>query len=274
MFCFLDGGSMKDDSGILNVDGANIHYEITGSGPTVVLIHGFALDSRLWDYQIGAFSKKHRVLRYDLRGFGKSDLPGSEPYEHSKDLKVLLDHLEISTGYILGLSLGGMVAIDFTLKYPEMVDALITADSALDGFDLLDFGKSFESVVNLAFSSGIDDAKAFFGSIDLFKPASKIPAVADLLWNILADYSGWHFMNENPAIWLEPPAIQKLNSISTPTLIILGEYDSTEFHEISDILHKQIKGSRKEVLAGAGHVSNLENPDQFNNTVIGFLNEI
>jgi len=65
---------MKDDSGILNIDGANIHYEITGSGPTVVLIHGFALDSRLWDYQIGAFSKKHRVLRYDLRGFGKSDL--------------------------------------------------------------------------------------------------------------------------------------------------------------------------------------------------------
>ncbi len=265
---------MIDDSGFIDVDGANIHYEITGSGPTLVLIHGFALDSRLWDSQIEAFSKKNQILRYDLRGFGKSDLPGSEPYSHSEDLKELLDHLEIIKVNILGLSLGGMVAIDFVLKYPEMVDALITANSAIDGFDLIEFGQSFDSVVNLAFSSGIDEAKAFFGSIDLFKPARKIPTVSDHLWNILADYSGWHFMNEDPAIWLEPPAIQKLDSINTPTLIIVGEYDSTEFHEISDILKRQITDSRKEVLAGVGHFSNLENPKQFNKIVEDFLNDI
>lgn len=220
------------------------------------------------------FSKKYQVLCYDLRGFGKSVLPGSEPYSHSEDLKELLDHLEILNVCILGLSLGGMVAIDFVLKYPEMVNALITADSTISGFDLIEFGKSFDSVVNLAFSSGIDEAKALFGSFDLFKPARKIPAVADHLWNILADYSGWHFMNENPAIWLEPPAIQKLDSIKTPTLIIIGEYDSTEFHEISDILRRQITDSRKEVMAGVGHVSNLENPEQFNKIVEDFLNDI
>lgn len=265
---------MKDDSGYIDVDGANIHYEITGSGPTLVLIHGFALDSRLWDSQIEAFSKKYKVLRYDLRGFGKSDLPGSKPYSHSKDLKVLLDHLEIATVYILGLSLGGMVAIDFALKYPEKVDALITADSALDGFDLIEFGKSFENVVNLAFSSGIDEAKAYFGSLDLFKPASKIPAVADHLWNILADYSGWHFMNENPANWSDPPAIQQLEKIQSPTLVIIGENDSSEFHEISDILDQEIIGSRKEVILGVGHLSNLENPEKFNEVVGGFPNNL
>jgi len=181
---------MKVDSGFIDVDGAKIHYEITGSGPTLVLIHGFSLDSRLWEPQVKTFSENYQVLCYDLRGFGKSDLPTGDSFSHSKDLKLLLDYLEISKAYILGLSLGGMVAIDFVLQYPEMADALIPADSALGGYNLIEFGKSFEGVIELAFSSGIDKAKVLFASLDIFKSASMIPEVANQLWNILTDYSG------------------------------------------------------------------------------------
>ncbi|MCK4816974.1 alpha/beta hydrolase [bacterium] len=265
---------MEKETGYTDLDGTNLYYEITGSGPTLVLIHGFALDSRLWDPQFKEFSKNIRVLRYDMRGFGKSDLSAGEPYSHSKDLKTLLDHLNISKAYILGLSLGGMVATDFILQYPEMVDALITVDSTLGGYNLVEFGKSFEGVVELAFSSGIDKAKVLFGSLDIFKSASMIPDVANQLWNILTDYSGWHFINENPAISLEPPSIQQLKNIDTPTLILVGEFDSAEFHEVSNLLHEQIKDSRKEVLSGVGHVSNLENPEQFNNMVLKFLTDL
>jgi len=262
---------MEKETGYTDLDGTRIYYEITGSGPTLVLIHGFSLDSRLWEPQVKTFSENYQVLYYDLRGFGKSDLPTGDSFSHSKDLKLLLDYFEISKAYILGLSLGGKVAIDFVLQYPEMADALIPVDSALGGYNLIEFGKSFEGVVELAFSSGIDKAKVLFGSLDIFKSASMIPDVANQLWNILTDYSGWHFVNENPAISLEPPAIQQLKNIDTPTLILVGEFDSAEFHEVSNLLHEQIKDSRKEVLSGVGHVSNLENPEQFNNMVLEFL---
>jgi len=262
---------MEKKTGYTDLDGTRIYYEITGSGPTLVLIHGFTLDSRMWEPQVKIFSQFYQVLCYDLRGFGKSDLPTGDPYSHSRDLKLLLDHLDISKAYILGLSPGGMIAIDFVLQYPEMVDALIPADSGLGGYNLIEFGKSLEGVVELAFSSGIDEAKVLLASLDIFKPAAMIPDVANQIWNILADYSGWHFINEDPAISLEPPSIQQLKNIDTPTLILVGELDSAELHDVSNSLHEKIKDSRKEVLSGAGHVSNLEDPEQFNTMVLEFL---
>ena len=265
---------MEKKTGYTDLDGTRIYYEITGSGPTLVLIHGFTLDSRMWEPQVKAFSQNFQVLCYDLRGFGKSDLPIGDPYSHSKDLKLLLNHLDISKAYILGLSLGGMVATDFVLEYPEMADALIPADSALGGYNLIEFEKSFEGVVELAFSSGMDEAKVLFGTLEIFKSAAVIPDVANRLWNILADYSGWHFINEDPAISLEPPSIQQLKNIDTPTLILVGEFDSAELHDVSNTLHEQIKDSRKEVLSGVGHVSNLEDPEQFNNIVLEFLTDL
>jgi 3-oxoadipate enol-lactonase len=254
-------------------DGSEIYYEMTGSGPAVVLIHGFALDSRIWDPQVEALSDHFSVLRYDLRGFGKSDLPGAEPYSHSDDLKQLLERLEISKATIIGLSLGGMVAIDLALRNPGVVDKLILTDSALGGFELVEFNNSFGKVVEIAFSAGINEAKSHFASFELFKSAASIPSVANLLWQILSDYSGWHFMNDNPAIWVDPPAVDQLNIIKMPTLIIIGELDSGEFQEISEILKQRITDSVMTIIPNVGHVSNLENPDIFNQITLDFLLE-
>src|SRR5438046_7211282 len=112
-------------AGYADVNGTRLFYEIAGAGPPLALIHGFSLDTRMWDDQYAALSQRHRVLRYDARGFGRSSLPGAERYSHAEDLLALLRYLEIEQTALLGFSLGGGIAISFALAYPAAVDALI-----------------------------------------------------------------------------------------------------------------------------------------------------
>jgi len=109
-------------AGFAEVNGTSLFYEVAGTGNTLVLIHGFGVDSRMWDDQFETLAQYYRVLRYDARGFGRSALPTSSGYTHQTDLKALLEHLEIASANILGLSMGGGVAINFALAYPEMTD--------------------------------------------------------------------------------------------------------------------------------------------------------
>src|SRR5689334_19941744 len=115
-------------SGTAEVNHTRLYYEVAGSGPPLVLIHGFDLDTRMWDDQFEVFAQHYRVVRYDVRGFGKSARP-TEPYAHEEDLKALLDYLGIAQAHIVGMSMGGGIAIDFTLTYPEMTRTLILVDS-------------------------------------------------------------------------------------------------------------------------------------------------
>ncbi len=223
--------------GFAEVEGTRLYYEIAGSGCPMILIHGFALDSRMWDDQFESFTQQYQVIRYDLRGFGKSGLPNSKSYSYADDQKALIDHLGVSHAYVIGLSLGGMIAIDFALEHPEATDALVAADAALGGFEWQVFGTSLESVWARARKSGVQAVKEIWQGLDLFKPAFGEPDVASRLTQMFADYSGWHFVNDDPVSELDPPAIQRLNDISAPTLVILGEYDSPDFHSISSILH-------------------------------------
>src|SRR2546423_13431038 len=125
--------AMQARAGFADVSGTRLYYELAGAGPPLVLIHGFSLDSRLWDEQFAAFARRHLVLRYDLRGFGRSAPPRGERYAHTHDLRALLEHLGVGPGVLLGLSLGGRVAIDFALEHPDLTRALIPVDAMLGG---------------------------------------------------------------------------------------------------------------------------------------------
>src|SRR6185436_20780421 len=107
------------DSGYAEVNKTKLYYEIAGKGEPLVLIHGSFGDRRFWDLQFTELSKKYKVLRYDVRGYGRSALPDStEVYRDSDDLNALMDFLQIKKAHISGLSLGSIVAIDFALAYP------------------------------------------------------------------------------------------------------------------------------------------------------------
>src|SRR6266436_3819505 len=123
--------------GIAEVNGTSLYYEVAGEGHPLVLNHGGLVDNHLWDDQFDEFARHFKVIRYDIRGFGDSGMlkNGMDPYSMERDLHSLLQFLGIEKTYVLGLSLGGTLAIDFTLQYPGMVDALITVGSGLSGFE-------------------------------------------------------------------------------------------------------------------------------------------
>ncbi len=170
--------------------------------------------------------------------------------------------------------MGGGTAIDFVLTYPEIADALISADSTLGGYQWQDFGVSLESVFSRAKDSGLKAAKELWLSLDLFEPAMRNCDVGTRLKQIVSDYSGWHFVNEDPKRPADTPSIEKLNTISAPTLVIIGELDIPDFYAIAEILQNQIPNARKVVLPGAGHMSNMEDSDRFNEIVFGFLADV
>ncbi|MGH3125530.1 MAG: alpha/beta fold hydrolase, partial [Streptosporangiaceae bacterium] len=119
---------------VLERPGARLMYEVAGDGPAVVLIHGFGLDMRMWDPQVGPLADRFRVVRYDCRGFGASGpFDPAVPYTHAGDLVALLDHLDIGEAVLAGLSFGGRVALQAALADPARVRGLALLDAVLDG---------------------------------------------------------------------------------------------------------------------------------------------
>jgi 3-oxoadipate enol-lactonase len=212
------------------------------------------------------------VVRYDVRGFGKSALPTGGSYAHTDDLKALLEYLDIPHAFILGLSMGGGIAIDFALAHPEATDALIPVDSRLSGWQPEPGYAAFQQAVRMrAKAAGIQAAREVWLYSPVFTPALENPEVAPRLVQIIADYSGWHWVNDNPLRALDPPAVQRLDTIGVPTCIILGERDFPDCQAVAETLHQRIPKARKVVIPRVGHMSNMEAPERFNALLLDFL---
>ena len=166
---------MDVEAGLADVGDGRLYYEVAGSGSPLVLIHGFTLDRRMWDDQFEHFADRYRVVRYDQRGFGRSDVPTEAPYSNHGDLRRLLDHLGIDGAHVCGLSSGGGVAIDLALEHPGYVRSLIGISSALGGSDR-GIGSMIDAVVAMnaaAVRGDLDEAKRIWLTSSLF--ASRAP---------------------------------------------------------------------------------------------------
>src|SRR4029077_16656548 len=130
--CYSQDSPMAQ-TGYAEVDGGRLYYETSGSGPAIVLIHAGFLDLRMWDPQIPVFSKTNRVIRYDVRGFGKSDI-ARNTYSDYKDLRALLYHLRVKSASLVGVSNGGRIAADFAVEYPSMLDHLVLVSPGMSGY--------------------------------------------------------------------------------------------------------------------------------------------
>jgi len=261
--------------GFAEVNDTRLYYEIVGRGHPIVLLHAFSADNRVWDDQFEVFAKHFKAMRYDMRGFGKSALPiVKKEYSHSKDLKALLNQLGIDYAYLIGSSMGGRIALDFTLEYPEMTKALILVDSTVEGYQgwSKTHLKSDESVEKKVKEKGWKAAVEDQTKTPIFrKLAREKPDVASRLIQMRSDYSGWHYFNTDPCHSLDPPAIGRLQEIKVPTLIIVGETDSRDFHRIATILKKKIQNSKRMTIKGAGHLPSMSAPKEFNKAVLSFL---
>lgn len=263
---------MSTQTDFAPVNGTQLYIESEGSGPPVVFLHGFGLNHRMWDAQFAPFAQHFRVIRYDARGFGRSALPGDKPYSHADDLKALLEHLGIARTHLVGLSMGAMIAMEFDLTYPVMVERLVLVDSAMKGHGWsVEWEASMRPVFKLGRDGDIESARARWRDHPLFASARANDRSRDLLYQIVAAYSGWHWAHQNPERKLQPPLAARLRDISAPTLIVVGELDLPDFQRIADMLQTSIPEARKLVLPGAGHLSPLEAPEPFNAAVLKYL---
>jgi hypothetical protein len=124
-------------TGFVEFNGTQLFYEMMGEGHPLVLIHGGYMDRCMWDDQFAVFAQHYRVIRYDVRGFGRTELP-PVPYTDREDLSHVLSFLGLAKTYLMGLSLVGEIALDFTLDYLDMVDALILVGSSISGAPIMD----------------------------------------------------------------------------------------------------------------------------------------
>lgn len=264
--------SARSTTGFADINGTRLYYEVAGAGHPLVLIHGFTLDTRMWDDQFDVFAQRYQVVRYDVRGFGRSAVPADEPYTHHDDLKALLDHLGIAHAHILGHSMGSGIAADFVLAYPERADTLISVGTVVHGLDWLpEFRAHFRSLFETANTSGVEAAKEQWLYGPVFAEAMRKPDVVPCLARIVNDYSGWRWVNRNPKVSLQPPASERLEEIRIPTLIVVGECDILNVLRMADQLQARAPDVRRVTIPGVGHMPNMEDPDSFNRAVLDFL---
>jgi 3-oxoadipate enol-lactonase len=270
--------------GFAEVNGTTLYYEVAGEGHPLVLNHGGLVDNHLWDSQFDEFAQHFKVVRYDIRGFGDSGMlkNGMETYSMERDLYALLQFLGIEKTYMLGLSMGGALAIDFTLQYPEVVDALITVGAGRSGFEQGEPDEEFkakDAALDEAFKSG-DIARAVEISLQIWTdgpyrtPDQVDPQVRERVRAMTTHNFERGDDEEVQAQEMEPPATSRLSEIHAPALIIVGDKDVELILTIANMLEKGIAGAKKVVILGTAHHLNMEKPEEFNQVVIKFLEQL
>ncbi|MBI5566183.1 MAG: alpha/beta fold hydrolase [Chloroflexi bacterium] len=265
-------------TGFADFNGGKLYYEVAGTGHPLVLIHGGLVNSGLWDKQFYAFAEQQRVVRYDVRGYGQSDGPTS-PFSHHGDLRQLLDFLNIERAAVLGLSMGGAIAIDFALAYPERTLALIPVAAAISGLRPPDSVRSQWSSIGEAYERG-DKALALDLSLQIWTdgpqrtPDQVDAAVREHVRTMTAHEFARPEIDEQLLQELDPPAYDRLGDIHVPTLVVTGDADIPYINGNMTHLAATVPGAQHVVIHDAAHHLPLERPEEFNRAVLDFLKQV
>ena len=264
-------------SGFAEINYMQFYYEVAGEGHPLTLIHGGLVDRRLWDDQFEVFAQHYRVIRYDLPGYGNSSVP-TEPYLITDDLYKLLRFLNVEKTYVMGLSMGGGIAIDFTLAHPEMVDALIPVAAGVSGFPAPATSQQQWAEIDALIEQGkIEEAVELENHMWTDGP-NRTPDQVDVNVRRRVHEMNLHnYQRQTPDTSVPLPmddatkAINRLKTIHVPTLVIVGDEDQPYIQTIADKLASDIAGAQKVVIPNTAHHLNMEQPATFNRIVLDFL---
>lgn len=265
------------DSDFAAINGAHIFYEIAGEGQPFVMIHAGVADNRQWNNEFGYFADRFRALRYDLRGYGKSE-PVEGEFSHLQDLIALLDTLHLDQPLILmGCSMGGGLAMDFSLTNPSKVKALIMVDSGPSGLELdVPMPAKFEEVEK-AYNEGDLDRVAELETQIWFDGMGRTPTQVNQSMRRLA-----YAMNRNALAHdakrlgkrlpdTNTPAAELLGALKIPVLIVVGAHDTPYILAAADHMIEKIPSCRKVIIEDAAHLPNMDHPGEFRKIVTEFL---
>lgn len=258
----------------VTLNGARIHYERSGAGFPVLLIHAGIADSRMWEPQASAFAKRFDMIRPDLRGFGDTALPPA-PYSGIDDLVALLDHLQIDRAHVIGCSMGGTLAIDLALEHPKRVERLVLVAAGVSGSNLGAADAALFTEIEEADKAGdMDTVNRAEVRLWVDGPRRREGSAPNAVRELVLDMNGrslhtdWSSAESRP---IARPAITRLGEIAVPTLVIVGAEDLPHCLANADLITSKIAGSRKVIIQDAAHLPSLERPAEFNRIVLEFL---
>jgi pimeloyl-ACP methyl ester carboxylesterase len=254
-------GPDKQASGHLDVGGSRIYYEARGSGPAIVLLHDGLLSAVTWDEVWEPLATRHQVIRYDRRGYGRSELP-TKSYSPTEDLRKLLAHLKVPHAVIVGSSSGGALAIDFAIAHPQMVDGLFLIGPVLHGMEYTAYFQERGNHNNEPIQRDDVRAVAKNWSEDRFLIAGPNEGARRKIYEQLVANSDKVKFNDRFQQTVSPPASKRLSEIGAPTLILVGEADIADVHTHSGAINAGIRESTMEVIKDAGHLIQLQKPGE------------
>lgn len=271
-------------TGFLPVKGAKLYYEATGAGVPLVLVHSRWMHNGLWDDQVKAFAPHYRVIRYDVRGFGQSDME-LIPYSDVDDLLRLFDYLDIEQAYLVGLSMGAEIVLSFALRHPERVKALVVSGAGLDEYEWTEsfnqeWGRFAAAIQADNYPEATNQVIKMWVDGPL-RPASQ--PVRDRTRELMRGHTFLHHKPFPPSAESEAissaevqatPTLserEKFAGLKPPTLVMVGEYDWPEMVRMAEILVSYLPNAEHLLIPNAAHITNLEQPDAFNHAVLDFL---
>ncbi len=260
---------------LTEVNNITISYNDVGEGIIpIIFLHGYPFDKSMWKVQLDSLKSSHRVIACDIRGFGKStnekttlsiDLFG-------EDLLLFMDKLNIKKAIICGLSMGGYIALNAVKKFPDRFEGLILCDTQCTADTTETKQNRYKTIEQINLDGVTEFNEKFIKNV--FHPDSLINKT-----EVVENLRGVVFSNSKELITAGLTALAErsetcsaLDTISIPTLIICGREDVVIPLIQSDFMHKHIKGAILHIINNAGHVSNLEQPDDFNKCLFDFLN--
>jgi 3-oxoadipate enol-lactonase len=255
---------------------------VAGDGPAVVLIHAGICDSRMWEPQWAPFARDHRTIRMDLRGFGRSELtPGR--YAHARDVATLLAELGVERAALVAASYGGRVAMELAVARPDLAEALVLVDTPLPGHDWSEPARACFAEEEAAMERGDLDAAVeailrFWVDGHGRPPEAVDPEVRERVR--VMQRRAFEFQlpiyqdpKKDEEEELEPGWGDRIGTIWAPALVLVGEHDVADFHQLADRLARELPRATVGTVAGAAHLPSMERPADFNQRTLAFLAE-
>lgn len=255
------------------LNGINIEYRDEGAGLPVIFLHAFPLNQTMWDDQVAALRNQCRVVTLDLRGFGRSDVPQG-PYrmdQMAADVRALMTVLNLDEAVLVGLSMGGYIALALYRNYPEAVRALVLADTRASGDTHEARGRRLKS----AERAELDGCKAIARDmVPLLLGRSTLenrPSVVERVQAMIESNSPQGIAAAQRGMAERRDSTYILAGIDFPVLIVVGSEDTLTPVAEAESLRNGIPGARLCVIESAGHLSNVERPDAFNTALAQFV---
>jgi pimeloyl-ACP methyl ester carboxylesterase len=253
----------------VSVEGATLSGEQQGDPPTLVLVHGMAGDRHEWDRLVGALPRDLAVLRYDLRGFGLSTAEDGVVFSHGDDLLALFDERGIAQAAVLGLSMGGGIALNFALSHPERVSQVILISPAMVGWEWSDDWKNlWRGVAGAARDGDMALARERWWTHPMFSVARQSEAAGELR-QAIENYHGRQWTRDYQRG--ELPDIDRLHTLAMPALLLTGEQDFADLRLIADVIEGASPNVTRIDYAAADHMVHLERPQEVADAVVDFL---